>query len=158
MQTNLSNFRKKYVTRKAEEWKDSPDDREWLTEIVCRKKPGGHIFTAGPYTLGYCSEPGEHHGHIKTKLESMPGVTISQDGDAEFIAVFAVDKLDCVAEVVGARKKRHLTDEQRIKLTNQIIAAKPPSHKSRVAQICVFGGGACRVTRGNSKTAKNGIS
>lgn len=79
----------------------------WLTIIPCRH---GRIFPWGGRRLGaYCTA-----GKRRT-LEMIPGVTVVQGGRGcpDATVTFDVDLLDQVAAVLGARRPRRLSDEQR---------------------------------------------
>ena len=91
---------------------ERPDLRKaeaaWLTIIPCRV--GARIFPWGGRTLAaYCTA-----AKART-LDQIPGVAMVQGGPRcpEATLTFDVDLLDRVADVLGARRPRHLSDEQR---------------------------------------------
>jgi len=80
----------------------------WLTVIPCRH--GARIFPWGGRQLAaYCTAARAR------MLEQVPGVRVAQGGPRcpEAVLTFDVDLLDRVADVLGARRPRRLTDEQR---------------------------------------------
>jgi hypothetical protein len=125
MLTDLRRFSKKYRVKKGEEWYDcDEEDRAWLSVIACRKPPGGHIYTHSETTLGYMSEPNQNHGRLKTKLLTIDGVEIAQEGDFEFAVSFPLELLDTVAKVVKARKRMKLSEAEIQARTAKVLASR----------------------------------
>jgi hypothetical protein len=80
-------------------------DRRWLPRIPCKY---GHIYVAGTGTLGAYAE-----GRLITgKLARLPGVRVRQRGDCEVTVVFPPDLLPVVAPLLGARKRRRVSEAQ----------------------------------------------
>ena len=80
----------------------------------------GHIYVHGPDTFGVATK-----GRCP-KLRAMPWLTIVQDGDDGFNAVFPVERLKTVARMIGAYRKRKLTPGQR-----QALVAHGAQHRFR---------------------------
>ena len=81
----------------------------WLTRIPVTA--GGFIAPAGGRRLMAFAT------NRRRRLRDLPGVRIAQDGGDELIVTFDVTDLEAVAEVLGAKRRRRLTDEHRAKLT-----------------------------------------
>jgi hypothetical protein len=50
------------------------------------------------------------------KLEALDGVTVHQRGDHEVRVIFHPDRLDAIADLLKARKRRRLSDDQKARL------------------------------------------
>jgi hypothetical protein len=88
------------------------EDRLWLYRIPCKGKD--HIYVHGTATLGgYCGRSKK----IRDRLKAIPGVKVHQDGDRECIVIFPPEVLPQVAEVLGAKKRRQLSEEHRQRLS-----------------------------------------
>jgi hypothetical protein len=79
----------------------------WLMQIPCQQ---GTIY---PYGGDLLAAEVDHHPKTAKKLASIPGVRLTQDGDHEKTFVFPVALFEQVAALLGARKRKVLTDEQR---------------------------------------------
>jgi hypothetical protein len=83
------------------------EERLWLQRIPCRGN--AHIYVHGQDTLGaFIDRKG-----LMPYLAKVPGVRVHQRGDNEMTVVFALESLPEVARLLGARKRRHLSPEQR---------------------------------------------
>jgi hypothetical protein len=84
-------------------------ERPWLYRIPCRY---GFIGVHGADTLlVYCGA-----ARVIPRLLAIPGVIPRQIGDGEVNATFLPDRLDEVADVLQARRRRRLGDEHRQQL------------------------------------------
>jgi hypothetical protein len=80
-------------------------ERRWLERIPCKY---GHIYVAGTGTLGAYAE-----GRLVTgKLARLPGVRVRQRGDTEVAVDFPPEVFPAVAALLGARKRRRVSEEQ----------------------------------------------
>lgn len=89
---------------------DSPrSERPWLWRI-----PGkyGHVSVHGRNRLAVTCTT----NRLRTRLLTIPGVVIHQDGDTEFSALFAPECLRSVCEVIKPKRRRVLTPDQRAAL------------------------------------------
>jgi hypothetical protein len=89
---------------------DSPrDERPWLWRITCKY---GFVGVHGPDTLlAHCNA-----ARVIARLLAVPDVAPRQIGGGEVNCSFPPDRLDAVAEVLGARRRRRLSEEQRERL------------------------------------------
>ena len=132
MKTDLSNFKKSYKTVKGPEWKASgKEDRHWLWQIPCTRTKGGHIFTYSDTHLAYMSELGRSHGKLRRDLLELGYTRIEQLGDEEFTVSFPVERLDEVASLVRARKRKKLTEEQKALLRAHRFSTTAPKSPDR---------------------------
>jgi hypothetical protein len=86
-------------------------DREtklWCYRLPCRY---GFISVHGVNTLAAYTR-----GRMVSKLEALEGVTVHQRGDQEVRILFHPDRLDAIAELLKARKRRRLSDDQKARL------------------------------------------
>jgi hypothetical protein len=90
-------------------------DKAWLYQIPCRRH--GHIYVHGTNMLGAFAQ-----GRIAARLLSLPGVTRHQVGDGEASVTFPPRLLVQVADLLQAKRRRHLSPEHRAKLA----AARAP--------------------------------
>lgn len=102
--------------------------RSWHYEIPCKH---GHVYVHGERKLGaYTSSP-----RMVTKLAALEGVAVHQRGDHEASVTFAPGRLDAVAGLLGARRRRVLSAEQRAKAARHLAEVRPetPAPGSRGA-------------------------
>src|SRR5512135_528800 len=80
-------------------------DRLWLQQIPCKY---GQIYLHGTDTLGaYAS------GRLITgRLAALPGVRVHQRGDTEVTVVFPPERFSAVADLLRARKRRCVAEDQ----------------------------------------------
>ena len=83
--------------------------RLWHYRIPCRY---GHISVHGERSLAAFT----NHRKVGTRPASLPGVKVHQRGDREMTVVFSPDRLDAVASLLKARKRRQLSEAQRARL------------------------------------------
>jgi hypothetical protein len=83
-------------------------ERAWLTRIPCAA--GGFIAPAGGRQLLAFGTT------RRRRLRERPCVRIAQDGGDELIVTFDVADFETVASVLGAKRRRRLSDEHRAKL------------------------------------------
>ena len=83
-----------------------PSDRLWLFQIPCRR---GHIFIHGTDTLAYTGTSKT----VAALLRSTPDSRLHQSGAGEATATFPASALHQVAKLVHAKKRRHVSPEQR---------------------------------------------
>ena len=105
-------------------------DRAWCWQIPCHY---GHIYIHGTNRLGAYAKGTQ----ISAQLKRLPGVTPHQVGSGEASVTFAPEMLLAVAELLGARRRRHMTPEARVAATArlaQIRASKQPREGSARAQ------------------------
>jgi len=95
---------------------DSHDD-PWMLQIPCQR---GVIYPHGPNTIAV-----EVDGRpkIAKRIAAIQGIRLHQDGDDEKTFTFDVSLFEQVAEIEKPRKRRHLSDEHREKLTTAGTAA-----------------------------------
>jgi hypothetical protein len=74
----------------------------------------GEIYVHGPDTFGVATKG------KRRKLRALPRLTITQDGDDGFNAVFPAERLKNVARMIGAYRRRHLSPEQRAACTERL--------------------------------------
>lgn len=85
------------------------EERLWLEQIPCKY---GHIYIHGRDKLGaYCDRP-----RIFERLMAIPGTARLQVVDRELSVSFHPAQLEEVAELLQARRRRQLTDEERERL------------------------------------------
>jgi hypothetical protein len=91
-------------------------ERPWHVRIPCR---AGFVSVHGLETLAaYCDRPRRYPA-----LLAIDAVRVHQRGDREIRSLFGPDRLDAVARVLGARRRRPpLSAERRAKL----VAAGEP--------------------------------
>jgi hypothetical protein len=82
------------------------DELLWLYRIPAKY---GHVYVHGQDVLGaYCDRK-----NIIPRLKRLPGVRVHQQGDREVTVVFAPEHFPSVADLLQARKRRILSDEQK---------------------------------------------
>jgi hypothetical protein len=82
------------------------EDRLWGRRIRCKF---GHIGVWAEETLSAHTD----RPNVAWRLAALPFVKVAQRGDREITVTFAPDHLHAVAEVMRARVRPALTDEQR---------------------------------------------
>lgn len=97
---------RKYKIRLDESYEADQGGKEWYYQIECRK---GHVYVHGKNLLGAYVKGGK----MVSKVRAIPGTKIHQNGDGEATFVFPPELLDQVADVIQARRRPRLTDEQR---------------------------------------------
>ncbi len=78
----------------------------WLQVIRCQH---GHIYVHGTDTLGVATN---RRGATCKKLAALPGLVVVQDGTDGINAVFPIELLPKVAEIVRPKRRRQFTPEQ----------------------------------------------
>jgi hypothetical protein len=66
----------------------------------------GHIYVQADDSFGVATIG------RRPKLRTMPWLTVTQDGDDGFNAVFPAERLKTVARMIGADRRRHATPSQ----------------------------------------------
>jgi hypothetical protein len=95
----------------------SEAERPWHLRIPCRY---GHVYVHGRETLGaYTDRPG-----VIPRLLAVPGVRVHQRGDTEVTVTFPPDRLDAVAAVLKARRRRQLTEAERARRAAAVAMAR----------------------------------
>lgn len=103
------------------------DERLWLYRIRCRGN--SHIFVHGVNTLGaYCGRQ-----RVRLKLKALPGVTVHQEGDEELSVTFPPEVLPAVADLLEAKRRVHLTPEQKEVAVARIAKFRYPGKVSAPA-------------------------
>lgn len=99
-------FEESYYAERTRHTIDDP----WLQII-----PGtyGHIYPHGGELLAVSTH---RRGRIAKKLIDLPGVVVVQSGDDGINATFPLSVFDDVASLIGARKRRNVSPEQRERL------------------------------------------
>lgn len=112
------------------------EERLWLYRIPCRY---GHIYVHGANTLGAYTD----RRMVRGRLRALPGVIVHQDGDEETTVLFHPDQLPQIAELLQARRRRHLSPEARAIATARLAANRPnPTlRRSATAPDATPGGG-----------------
>jgi hypothetical protein len=99
----------------------SRSERPWLYRIPARY---GFVGVSGPDALmAHC-----HAARVTPRLLAIPGVVARQTGDAEVNATFPPDRLDEVADVLQARRRRRLSPEARGRATARLAMVRPIPH------------------------------
>lgn len=83
------------------------EEEPWLQVIPCRH---GHIYPGGGDLLMVSTS---FRGRIAHRLMALPFAEVVQDGSDGVNATFPADRLDEVAEIMGARRRRVMSPEQR---------------------------------------------
>jgi hypothetical protein len=81
-------------------------ERLWLYRIPCKY---GFISVHSPEMLAAWTG----NRGIISRLVEIPGVQVKQRGDREVRVLFGPDRLDAIADLLKARRRPRLTDEQR---------------------------------------------
>jgi hypothetical protein len=81
-------------------------EHAWYYRIACKR---GFVSVHGKDTLAAWTD----RRLLKSKLASVPGVKVHQEGDAEIRVLFPVECLDGVLEVLQPYVRRQLSPEQR---------------------------------------------
>jgi len=82
----------------------------WLMILRCLH---GHIFPHGGETLAASTN---RHGKIAKQLLSLSSTTIHQHGDDGVTVLFHVDDFDAVAEHLKPRRRRQVSEQERVRL------------------------------------------
>jgi hypothetical protein len=91
----------------------SREERLWFYRIPCK---AGFIGVHGENTLmAYCYRLRRLPG-----LLAIPGDRVRQRGDKEVNVVFPVECIDAVAEVLGARRRRQLSETAKAKAVGNL--------------------------------------
>jgi hypothetical protein len=85
------------------------ETRLWCARISCRF---GFISVHGPDTLAAWS----NHRSVVKRLAELAGVRVHQRGDHEIRVTFASDRLEEIACILRAKRRRRLSEEHRAKL------------------------------------------
>jgi hypothetical protein len=89
----------------------SQESKDWCVQIPCKH---GHIGTHSDRELSaYCRSR-----RMISRIISVPTARVVQEGDQEIRIAFHPEHLDAVADLLKARRKRVLTEEQRRHLAN----------------------------------------
>ena len=150
----LAGKRYRVALDKSRSDEPSREERLWLYQIPCQR---GHIGVWGENTLSAWTD----RTPTSKRLEAIPGVKVVQRGDRELQVTFGPERLDAVAELLKARKKRQLTDEQREKLVARgkaaLISLRTERElRSRIDSqdtACVLGRSESQASRGASPEA-----
>lgn len=106
---------RKYKIRLDESYEADQGGKEWYYQIPCKH---GHIFVQGKSELGvFTNKP-----NINKFLKEISGLRKLQIGDKEFSYGFPPELMDQVAEVMRARRRPRLSDEQRQAMSDRIVA------------------------------------
>lgn len=125
-------FGDKYRVTVDRESAESPRDKDpWVQEMRCRR---GVIY---PYSRSLLAVQVDYHPIIAQRLVRM-GFQFIQDGDHEKTFVFTSDRFDEVAEIVQPYARRYLSEEQRQKAIERLVAhrAKMVPKPNCSATIC----------------------
>jgi hypothetical protein len=97
------------------------EDKLWGRRIPCKY---GHIGVWGSDTLS------AHTGRrmVVGRLAALPFVKVAQRGDREITVTFAPEHIVPVAELLRARMRPALTDEQREVLRRRMIEVRSRHH------------------------------
>lgn len=100
------------------------EERLWLCRIPARR---GHIFVQGVETLGaYCDRP-----RLFARLLAIPGVKVLQRGDTEINATFPRERIEDVAQLLHAKRRRRVSDTQKQRLVEMSAAFRAQNHPQR---------------------------
>ena len=110
----LAGDRYKITLDESAELDPSWEGRLWYYQIPGRRAGSKHslISVHGKDTLAAWSD----RYSIVRKLESLPGVTVHQRGDHEIRVLFPPSRLDEVAEVIEARRRRRMSEATKAKV------------------------------------------
>lgn len=82
------------------------ESRLWYYRIPCKH---GFISVHGPGLLAAYTD----RTRMMAKLAALPDVRVHQQGDRELRVLFEPDQLDAVADLLKARRRVHLSPEER---------------------------------------------
>ena len=105
----------------------SHENRPWYYRIPCKY---GFISVYGADMLAAYAR-----GRIMPgKLAAMDGTRIHQRGDDEIRVLFSPDRLDAIADLLGARRRRHLSPKNRAEAIARLQRSRPnPSREGSPA-------------------------
>jgi hypothetical protein len=86
----------------------------WELEIICNRGRGSIIPHGGSKLNAYC------RGDLAATLKALACVTVWQEGDDECTVLFDVADFQPVFELLGARRKRNLSDEAKAALVARL--------------------------------------
>jgi hypothetical protein len=100
------------------------ETRLWCYRIPCKY---GFISVHGPATLAaWTGSP-----KMVAKLVALDGVRVHQQGDREIRVLFPSERLDAVAELLRARRKRQVSEATRQRLIEVGAAGRFSRHTGR---------------------------
>jgi hypothetical protein len=82
----------------------------WLQIIPCRR---GHLFPWGGDKLAASTNS---RGSAARRLAGLDFVTVVQDGDDGVTVLFPVERFAEIAEIMGPRRRRQVSDAERARL------------------------------------------
>lgn len=86
-------------------WTQDP----WLWRI---EGQGGHVYVHGADVIGVWVKG----SRTRDRILALPGARLHQAGDREWTVVLPVDHLDTVCEIIYARRRRQVSEEERARL------------------------------------------
>jgi hypothetical protein len=101
----------------------SRESRLWYCRIPCRY---GFINVHGPTTLAAYTD----RRRMVPKLVAVEGVTVHQRGDSEVRVILDPSRLDAIADLHHAKRRRRLSDAERarlVEMTRSFNEKRPPS-------------------------------
>ena len=111
-------------------WEPGYSGRDpWYIQVLCRR---GHICPWGPGELAACTNT----RHMTNRLAKRPYAQVHQDGDDGGNVVFPVAHLREVAKIMGARRRRVLSEAecQRLAEMGEATRFSSRSHGVKSAQ------------------------
>ncbi len=93
----------------------------WFLRIPCRY---GFVSVHGTDTLAAWTGSRK----MIARLIEVPGVRVHQRGDAEARVLFHLKQFEVVADLLQARRRRHLSPKARSLATARILASRPDRH------------------------------
>ena len=96
-------------------------DDLWLLVIPCRH---GHIYPHGGDRLGFASRC---RGPVANKVAALPGARIEQEAGDGLNVSFPVEMFGRVARIVGAKRQRTMTAEQRTAAAERLARFRFPT-------------------------------
>lgn len=100
----------------------------WLMLIPCQR---GHIYPHGGSLLAVATSV---RGGTARAIRSLPGVEVIQDGEDGINASFPVELFPQVAELMLPRRKRQVSEQERIRLSTMGRANLAKLHSATLAR------------------------
>lgn len=100
-------------------------EEPWLQIIHCRH---GHIVPWGGDLLAVSTN---RRGPLAARIRTLPGLEVVQDGSDGLTATFTADRFDEVADIMGAKRRRRLSPEQRAAAVERLRRFQYPAASKR---------------------------
>ena len=120
----LAGKRYRVALDKSRSDEPSRAERLWLYQIPCMY---GHIGVWGENTLSAYTD----RKLVMKRLAAISGAKVVQQGDSEVQVTFPPERLHAVAQLLRARVKRQVSEEDRQKLIARLAARRFSPHTGR---------------------------